>query len=221
MPTASHNHPIATEVSTEARKRATTISGRPGNATAVATRTIGLIAGADSRNANAAAGATPRRSRPPAIGTDPHSHPGSATPAIPATGTASTARRGSALAKNSGGTNTAMAALITTPRTRNGIACTTIDTNTVAQVRIAGESNRPISGDRATTTTMSNTASTSTGSGRQNRRRPGPGRVAGSASPPTAAPGSAAGAVSGCFARTSSPPMADRSRPQDVFHGTR
>jgi hypothetical protein len=45
-----------------------------------------LIAGADSRNASAAAGVTPRRTRAPAMGTDPHSHPGSTTPATPAAG---------------------------------------------------------------------------------------------------------------------------------------
>ena len=88
LPSLIQSQPIATAVITEARKRANTISGLPGNATAVATSTTGLIAGAESRNANAAAGVTPRRSSPPAIGTEPHSQPGSATPAMPATGTA-------------------------------------------------------------------------------------------------------------------------------------
>jgi hypothetical protein len=54
----------------------------------VAVSTIGLIAGADSRNASAAAGATPRRTIAPATGTEAHSQPGRTTPANPATGTA-------------------------------------------------------------------------------------------------------------------------------------
>src|SRR5256884_7481024 len=93
-----------------AANRARTIRGLRGNATAVAVSTIGLIAGADSRNANAAAGVTPRRTSAPATGTDAHSHPGRTTPAIPATGTASAGRLGNARAKNDGGTNTAIIA---------------------------------------------------------------------------------------------------------------
>jgi hypothetical protein len=71
-----------------ATPRPTTIIGCPGNANAVAVNTIGLIAGADNKNANAAAGVTPRRTNAPAIGTDPHSQPGKTTPATLATGTA-------------------------------------------------------------------------------------------------------------------------------------
>ena len=66
--------------------------------------TTGLTAGADSRNVNAAAGATPRETRRPAMGTDPHSQPGSATPATAATGTARTGLAGSARASALGGT---------------------------------------------------------------------------------------------------------------------
>src|SRR5581483_2748020 len=51
--------PTTTEAPSPASSRPTTIAGLPGNATAVATRTIGLMAGADSRKANAAAGVTP------------------------------------------------------------------------------------------------------------------------------------------------------------------
>ena len=45
-----------------------------------------MIAGADRRNASAAAAGAPRATSRPAIGTDPHSHPGRATPAAAATG---------------------------------------------------------------------------------------------------------------------------------------
>lgn len=73
--------------------RARTMTGCPGNAIEVATRATWLTAGADSGHAGAAAGATPRRIRLAATGTDAHSHPGSTTPVIPATGTASGVRR--------------------------------------------------------------------------------------------------------------------------------
>lgn len=95
---------------------------------------MGLIAGADSRNANAAAGVTPRRTRLPATGTDAHSHPGSTNPAAPAVGTANAGERGNTRVKNDAGTYAAIAADSTTPITKNGIACTTTDTNTVAHV---------------------------------------------------------------------------------------
>ena len=48
------------------------------------------MAGAASRKARAAAGVTPRRISEPAIGTEPHSQPGSTTPAQLATGTPAT-----------------------------------------------------------------------------------------------------------------------------------
>jgi hypothetical protein len=117
-----------------ATPRATTISGSFGNATAVAVNTIGLIAGAASRNANAAAGVTPRRINDPAIGTLPHSQPGNTTPAILAAGTANAGCLGNARAQNERGTYTAITADNATPKTRNGTACTNTDTNTVVHV---------------------------------------------------------------------------------------
>ena len=69
-------------------------SGRPGKATAVATSTTGLIAGDASRKVSAAAGATPRRRAEPAIGTEPHSQPGSAAPATARPEPPATAGRG-------------------------------------------------------------------------------------------------------------------------------
>ena len=42
----------------------------------MATSTTGFTAGAESRNVSAAAGATPRATSRPAIGTEPHSQPG-------------------------------------------------------------------------------------------------------------------------------------------------
>src|SRR5262252_6150163 len=125
---------MATAASRLAAKRASTIIGRPGKATAVETSTIGLIAGEASRNANAAAGFTPRRIRPPATGTEPHSHAGSTTPARPATGTAATGVGGSARSKNRFGTNAVIAAESTVPRTRNGSAWTITETKTVTSV---------------------------------------------------------------------------------------
>ena len=100
-----------------ATNRATTITGRPGNATAVEMSTIGLIAGEESRNANAAAGVTPRRINAPATGTEPHSHAGRIAPATPATGTAAPVR-GSARSKNLVGTNAVIAADSTVPKTQ-------------------------------------------------------------------------------------------------------
>src|SRR6185312_12174868 len=129
FPSRSHNQPIPTATTRLAAPRPITIAGLPGKATAVAVSTIGLIAGAASRNAIAAAGVTPRRISDPAIGTLPHSHPGSTTPASPAAGTASAGCFGSAFSQNERGTKTAMIADSTTPNTRNGEACTSTDTN--------------------------------------------------------------------------------------------
>jgi hypothetical protein len=157
----SHSHPIATATTRLATPRATTISGRPGNATAVAVNTIGLIAGAASRNANAAAGVTPRRIKDPAIGTLPHSQPGSTTPASPAAGTASAGCRGRALAQNERGTYTAMTADSTTPNTRNGAAWTSTDTNTVVQVCSRAPDTSPASRSRKITSSTSSTVSAS------------------------------------------------------------
>ncbi len=103
-PSRSQSQPMVQAATMLATPLATTIIGLPGNATAVAVRTMGLIAGAASRNANAAAGVIPRRTKAPAIGTEPHSQPGSTTPAAEATGTARTGRLGSSVAKADGGT---------------------------------------------------------------------------------------------------------------------
>ncbi len=125
--------PTAVAASRLARKRAATIAGRPGKATAVATNTTGLIAGADRRNASAAAAGAPRATSRPAIGTDPHSHPGRAAPAAAAAGTARSWCRGRSRTIAPGGTKAAIAALTATPSTRNGSACTKTETNSVAQ----------------------------------------------------------------------------------------
>ena len=103
-PNRIHSQPMTTATTSEAPNRATAIIGWFGKATNVDTITTGLIAGLESRNASAAAGATPRAIIPPATGTDAHSQPGSTTPAAPATGTARAGREGSALAKNDAGT---------------------------------------------------------------------------------------------------------------------
>src|SRR5690242_6584432 len=145
-----------------ATPRPRTIAGLFGNATAVAVSTTGFNAGEASRNASAAAGVTPRRTRAPATGTDAHSQPGRTTPAAPAIGTASTGRLGSALAKNDAGTNTAMTADSTTPNTRNGIAWVSTDTNTVVHVCRLGRAITRVIGPRKTTRPTSRTASTST-----------------------------------------------------------
>src|SRR4051812_35424322 len=134
LPIRNQSQPISTATTRLAAPRATTISGCFGNAIAVAVSTIGLIAGAASRKARAAAGVTPRRISEPAIGTEPHSQPGSTTPATLATGTARAGFFGSARAQKEAGTNTAITADSTTPNTRNGTACTITETNTVIQV---------------------------------------------------------------------------------------
>jgi hypothetical protein len=136
----------------------------------VAVSTIGLIAGAARRNAIAAAGVTPRRISDPAIGTLPHSHPGSTTPASPAAGTASAGCRGSAFSQNDRGTQTAMTADSTTPKTRNGTACTSTDTNTVVQVCSRGPDISPDSQPRSTTSATRSPASTSSEPIRRSRR---------------------------------------------------
>src|SRR5918993_214999 len=147
-PSRAHSRPTATAVASEARNRAATISGRPGNATAVETSTTGLMAGAASMNANAAAGAAPRAVSRPAIGTAPHSQPGRATPASPAAGTATSGCLGSARASHPGGTRAVIAPLSTTPRTRKGSAWTLMDTKIVVQVPRAGPSSSLASGPR-------------------------------------------------------------------------
>lgn len=116
------------------------MAGLPGKAMAVAVRTIGLMAGADSRNAKAAAGSTPRRIRLCATGTDAHSQPGRITPAAPATGTASDGLRGSTRVNTRAGTNALMAPDRAVPSSRNGSACTVMERQTVRHACTAGSS---------------------------------------------------------------------------------
>ncbi len=145
LPIRIQIQPTIRAVSSDATKRAPTTSGCPGNATAVEIITMGLMAGADSRKANAAAGLTPRRTRLPATGTEAHSQPGSTTPAAPAAGTAAAGFLGNAFSKNDGGTKAEMVAESRTPMTKNGTAWTTIDTRTVVQVWSRGIASTSIS----------------------------------------------------------------------------
>ncbi len=105
--------------------------------------TTGLIAGAESRNAIAAAGVTPRFISAADTGTEAHSQPGRITPDALATGTARAGCFGSAFAKNDAGTNAVSAADSSTPSTRKGSAWTVTPTNIVAQVRTPSSVNRP------------------------------------------------------------------------------
>ncbi len=139
----------------------------------MAVSTTGLIAGADNRNASAAEGVTPRRTKAPATGTDAHSQPGSTAPANPATGTASAGCFGNARAKNDGGTNTAKHAESTTPMTRNGSACTTTATNTVIQLCIIGVASPRRTGPCTRKPISTTRLSTSTGLGFHPRRSSG------------------------------------------------
>src|SRR6195952_285733 len=132
-PSFSQIQPTSTAVSRPAVRRAQTILGSFGKATAVATNTIGLIAGADRRKASAADGRTPRWMSRLAIGTDPHSQPGRAIPQTPASGTARAALFGITLVKKLAGTKAAIAPETSTPSTRKGVACTQMATKTVAQ----------------------------------------------------------------------------------------
>ena len=136
-PQRAHRAPITTAVANDPTARAPTICGWPGNATAVATSTTGLIAGADSMNVNAAAPTTPSLNSRRATGTEPHSHPGSAAPPTPATRIAAAARRGSQRASRSGDTNVAISPLTTTPRAKNGTAWTNTPQNTVPAVAMS------------------------------------------------------------------------------------
>ncbi|SHU24012.1 Uncharacterised protein [Mycobacteroides abscessus subsp. abscessus] len=121
-------------MSSEATARASTILGCPGKATAVATNTTGLMAGADNMKVSAAAPTDPGPYNRRATGTDPHSQPGRAAPPIPATATAATDRFGSHLASRSGVTNVATRPLTITPSARNGTAWTKTPQNTVPAV---------------------------------------------------------------------------------------
>lgn len=200
-----------------ASARASTIPGLPGKATAVAVSTTGLTAGAASRKARAAAGVTPRRMREPAIGTEPHSQPGSTTPATLATGTARAGCRGSARAQNARGTKTAIAADSSTPKTRKGTACTSTETNTVVQVCIRGAASAPASGSRNTTSSTSTVASTSTEPTRPPRARRGP-----TAASPTGTSGRADASPTGTSgAATPTAPVAGARPPASGGGGER
>src|SRR5439155_1623265 len=137
-PPRLQNHPTPTAVTNEARKRARTIRGCPGKATAVATTTTGLMAGAARRNATAAGGGTPDATSRPATTTELHSQPGSAAPARPATGTDSPARRGTIRARSPAGTSAPRKLLTRTPRTRNGSAWMLTEIRIVTHVRATG-----------------------------------------------------------------------------------
>lgn len=109
-------------VISEAAKRAKAIWGESGKATRVDTTTIGFTAGAESEKVKAAAGATPLETRPLAIGTDAHSHPGRRTPAHPATGTALLGDSGNTFFQKVGGISVDIIAEIMTPKVRKGNA---------------------------------------------------------------------------------------------------
>jgi hypothetical protein len=170
-PLTIHTKPTTHAAKRLATNRASTTFGCPGKATAVATRTTGFTAGADRRNVTAAAGATPRATSRPAIGTEPHSQPGSATPATAATGTANPARSGNARASAAAGTYAAMAPLTATPNTRNGSACTQMATKMVVQLWSASPSTQSATNGRATTAPT--TSATSTGRARARLERGG------------------------------------------------
>ena len=118
------------------------MAGSPGKATAVETRTTGLIAGAASMKVNAAApcrsldGPSPNNLR--ATGTAPHSQPGKAAPPTPAVRIAAPVRRGSQRATRSGETYVAIKPLMTTPKARKGSAWTKTPQNTVAAFARSG-----------------------------------------------------------------------------------
>ena len=141
-PMRSHSHPTTVAASTLATKRATTISGRPGKATPVATSTTGLMAGEASRKASATAGFTPRSTSRPASGTAPHSQPGSSTPPSAAVGTAARGLSRASVSNAPAGTNAVTAPLRITPRTRNGTACRNTAWNTVTQLPTAARPSR-------------------------------------------------------------------------------
>ncbi|CQD23549.1 hypothetical protein BN970_05899 [Mycolicibacterium conceptionense] len=164
LPNLAQSAPMISAVSSDAAQRAATISGWPGNATAVATSTTGLTAGAASMNVRAAAPTalpsvlSPKSLR--ATGTEPHSHPGKAAPPMPAARIAAPVRFGSHLASRSGVTNTAISPLMITPSARNGRACTKTPQNTVAAVAISGvPSTKPRSVLPAKASTMTPTTS--------------------------------------------------------------
>ncbi len=130
-----------------------TIMGWPANATAVETRTTGLMAGDASRKVKAAAGCTPLPTRDRATGTDAHSQPGRTAPDSPAAKTAPEGSRGTMRCSRSGGTKAAMLPETTTPRAKNGRACTKIATQTVNQVLSRAGAETPSGRSTVTTRT--------------------------------------------------------------------
>ncbi len=167
-------------VASEASSRASTMAGLPGKATAVAVSTIGLIAGAESRNANAAAGVTPRRIRLFATGTDAHSQPGRTAPATPATGTASAGCLGSTLVNRSAGTKALMAPDSAVPSSRKGSACTVMARQTVRQAATAGSLSQGVPDSTRTAAARPSALTTAAVGGglRRRRRRRSGGRTA-------------------------------------------
>ena len=135
MPTPTHSQHTAITATREAINRAQTIIGLLlAKATAVATSTTGLTAGAASRKARAAPWGSPLRIKDCDTGTEAHSQPGSTMPATLAAGTASNGDLGVIRDSTSFGTKAAIAPDTSTPSTRNGRACTTIPMVSVPQV---------------------------------------------------------------------------------------
>lgn len=185
LPRARHHQPTTTAVSSEAVKRATTIAGWPGKATAVDTRTAGFTAGAASRKVRATAGAMPRRIRLPAIGTAAHSQPGRPTPASPATGTPRTGRRGTTRASTRSESRIEMPAKSSTPSTRKGVDCTTMARKIVLQVATcgwssSGDAHGPATSARTSTAPTSSTCPIPPTTARTRSTTPEPGRRGGS-----------------------------------------
>ena len=152
-PNSTQSQPTTMAAPSEATRRASAMRWSLGNATHVEASTMGLTAGAASKNVNAAAGGTPLRMSPLATGTDAHSQPGRSIPAAPATGTASARLRGSARWARSAGTKATIAADRSTPSTRNGVAWTMIDRNTVAKAEMPVEADQPLIREPTTTIT--------------------------------------------------------------------
>jgi hypothetical protein len=152
----------------------------------VATSTTGLMAGAANRNATAAAGCTPRAPNRPAIGTEAHSQPGNTAPANAAVGTANPTDPGRARSSTAGDSQAEMAPLTNTPNAKNGSACTTTATNTVAQVRRTTGSNDPCNNPRhdSAITTSNTTSRPSTRRRRRDSTRTTVEDIADKSSPP-------------------------------------
>ncbi|GEB96882.1 hypothetical protein CFL01nite_03770 [Corynebacterium flavescens] len=117
-----HKAPTKHAANKPAPKRAHTICGAAGNATAVATKTMGLMVGLANMKESAAAGGTPLLIKDFATGTVEHSHPGTRAPA-PARPGIKAARGSLHMRRNAvSGTKSAIPAERVTPRTRKGAA---------------------------------------------------------------------------------------------------